>query len=183
MTAFDITIIVILAVSTLVSVYRGLIKEFLSLLVLVVALIVAIRLSKLPKVWLPDFDLWGFPVLGSDYQAVLMFILLFIAVSVVGGFISRAIFKLVHGGLMGSIDRLLGAVFGLVRGGIVVVALVLFSGLTPAPFTDGWRASTLIPTFERLTRHLMCYMPAGYQSFHYSCSSAGADGQIMDQGG
>ena len=177
MTVFDVVIIVILAASTMISVYRGLLREFLSLLVLVAALIVAIRFSRPSEVWLPNLDLWGYPLLGSDYQAVLLFVLLFVAVSLVGRVIVRAISKVVRGGLSGSFDRLLGAVFGLLRGGVMVVALVLLAGLTAVPLTDGWRSSLLLPSFERLTRYAVCYMPTDYQSAYYSCSRAGVQRQ------
>lgn len=172
MTAFDIAIIVILATSVLIGLYRGLVKEVLSLVVLVTALVVAVKFSELPKVWLPDLELGGYMLTGADLQIGLAFSLLFIVVLAVGRFIKNAVSGAVRRSFMGWFDRGLGAAFGFTRGGVIVLALVLLAGLTQMPFADRWRTSALIPPFEELARYVTCYVPPGYRSPHYVCATA-----------
>ena len=172
MAGLDIAVAVILAASTLIGVYRGFVRELLSLVVLAAALLVAVRFSELPGVWLPDTDLWDYKLSGADLQLGLTFAALFIAVLFVGHFVNNAISGAVRRSFMSLPDRLLGALFGLARGGLVVLALVLLAGLTRFPFHDSWRASLLIPPFEDSARYVMCRVPRGYQSPHYACAVA-----------
>ncbi len=171
MTVLDIAIAVILVVSVLIGVYRGFIRESLSLAILAAALIVAAKFSELPKTWLPDIELWGYALTGAGLQFGLVFALLFIAVLAVGHFVNNAVSAAVRRSFMSLFDRLLGAVFGCVRGGVIVLALVLLAGLTRLPFADGWRTSLLIPPFEWSARYVICHAPQAYQSTHYACVS------------
>jgi membrane protein required for colicin V production len=61
-------------------------------------------------------------------------------------------------GLSGT-DRLLGLVFGLLRGGVVACLLVLLLGFTPMPQDDWWRESRLMPGFERGALYLRGLLP------------------------
>jgi membrane protein required for colicin V production len=73
------------------------------------------------------------------------------------GFLMR---KLVEGsGLSGS-DRLLGMVFGLVRGFALVTLVVLLMGFTPFRRDPWWNQSRLLPDFEIGARWLADRMPA-----------------------
>ena len=171
MTAYDIAIIVVLAASVSIGVYRGLVREVLSLAILVTALVVAVKFSELPEVWLPDLELGNYLLTGSDLQIGLMFSLLLVAVLVVGGLLKKAVSGAVRRSFMNWFDRVLGAVFGFVRGGVIVLVLVLLAGLTQLPFAERWRTSALIPPFEQSARYVMCYVPQSYQSPHYVCAT------------
>ncbi len=179
MTAFDFTIAAVLGVSMLIGIYRGFVRESLSLVMLAVALVVAVKFSALPEVWLPNFEFLGYTLAGGDLQLALMFSLLFIAVLVAGRFINNTVSGAIRRSFMSLIDRLFGALFGLVRGGVLILALVLVSGLTSLPFAEWWRASVLIPPFEQLARYAMCYVPDTYQSPHYGCVSSVPGGQLQ----
>ena len=153
----------------LVGFYRGLVRELFSLLALILAVVVAIRFSRLPETFLPDTEIAGFVLLGSDLQLMAMFLLLFFSVIIVGHFVGRFISGAIRRSFVNVVDRFLGSVFGLLRGGVVVVVLVLLAGLTALPFDDQWDVSLLVPPFERSAQQVACYMPQGYQSPHYAC--------------
>jgi membrane protein required for colicin V production len=57
-------------------------------------------------------------------------------------------------------DRLLGGIFGLLRGVLVVGALVLFAGLTAAPAQTWWRESLLLPRLQAAVQWLQPWLPA-----------------------
>ncbi len=169
MTRFDVAIVAILLVSILVGFYRGLVRELFSLLTLVLAVFVAIRFYSLPQTLLPDVEMVGFLLPGRDLQSVAMFVLLFFSVAIAGHFIGKSISATVRRSFVSMVDRFLGSMFGLLRGGAVVIVLVLLAGLTALPSEDRWRVSLLIPLFERSAQQVACYVPEGYRSPHYAC--------------
>ena len=57
-------------------------------------------------------------------------------------------------------DRAIGAVFGLMRGIVIVCAVVFVMGLTSAVKTGYWRNSVLIVPAERVIDYSLPYLPA-----------------------
>jgi membrane protein required for colicin V production len=51
---------------------------------------------------------------------------------------------------LSATDRMLGVIFGLARGAVIVALLVLFAGFTAIPRDRWWRESILVPHFETL---------------------------------
>jgi membrane protein required for colicin V production len=49
---------------------------------------------------------------------------------------------------LGLLDRLLGGAFGVVRGALVVLFVVMLAGLTPLPAAEWWCAAVLAPPLE-----------------------------------
>ena len=142
MNGFDYAIIGVLALSILVGVWRGFIGEVFALAFWVVAFWVA----------------WTFgPTLAEQFSAsisvpsvrvVLAYALCFVAVLVAGAIIGFLLRKLISGSGLSGTDRLLGMVFGLVRGAALVVLMVLLMKFTPVVRDDWWQSSRLLPTFE-----------------------------------
>ncbi|HNR91219.1 MAG TPA: CvpA family protein [Dokdonella sp.] len=141
MTWFDYAIAGVLALSVLIGLWRGFIGEVLALACWVLAFWVA----------------WMFgPLLAERFSAIsvpsvrvmLAYGLCFVAVLMAGALVSFLLRKLVSGSGLSGTDRLLGMVFGLVRGAAVVVLVVMLMKFTPVVRDDWWQASQLRPTFE-----------------------------------
>jgi membrane protein required for colicin V production len=85
-----------------------------------------------------------------------------------GGIVNFLVHKAaVKVGLSGT-DRLLGVMFGVVRGGVIVVFLVMLAGLTLIPRENWWQESVLIEYFASVAVWLQSNMPdelARYLSF------------------
>lgn len=142
MTIADYVIVGSIALSMVFSLYRGFALEALSLSTWVAAFVVA-RLFSLPlAVILTD---WIDP---PSARQPLAFIALFILTMIVGALIKHLVKELVKvTGLTGT-DRLLGSVFGLARGCLlVVVSLSVLSRMTQMPQDPWWQNSLLIPHF------------------------------------
>lgn len=138
----DWVIIGIIAVSCLFGLTRGLIKEALSVANWVIALLVAVvfkdRLALLLGVWIETPSLRGLAA----------FSILFLFTLLVGGLVNYLISHLVKVTGLSSTDRTLGMVFGLLRGFVVVMAVLLL--LPPVISIDEdqwWTSSVLIPEF------------------------------------
>lgn len=148
----DWTIIAILAISSLISLKRGFIKEALSLVVWVAAVVLAVLFHESLAVLLVN------AIDTPSLRELTAFVILFVLSLIVGGLLNYLISELVKiTGLTGT-DRLLGVIFGFARGLIVVMAiLILVPQAIPINQDPWWRQSLLIPEFmamEALARQL-----------------------------
>ena len=140
----DWGIIAIIVLSGLISLKRGFIKEALSLLIWVLAFVIARMFSANMSTLLVDY----IDVATVRYAAA--FAILFAATLVAGALVNYLISTLVRiTGLSGT-DRALGIVFGLARGGLLVVVVVALIKNTPLTESLWWAQSSLIPEFLML---------------------------------
>lgn len=149
----DYFIIGIVGFSAVVSLARGFVREALSLAVWIVSIYVAMRyagqFSDLAKPYIHT------PSLQFIATAVVILILMLI----IGTLIVQVIVKLVEKTGLSGLDRVLGIVFGLARGILLVGVLLLALRLTPFPQDAWWKESMLIPQFEPLEVWLKSLVP------------------------
>ena len=154
MTIFDYTVLVILMVSIVISVLRGLVREILSLIGWIAAFVVAsMYADELAPVLtvLPDH-----PIL----RTIVAFLLLLVVVALLMGIVNWAIMRAVQAAGLGLADRGLGGLFGLARGAVIVLALVMVAGMTKLPQMDFWRDALLSPLAETSVRTVKPWLPA-----------------------
>ena len=153
MNALDYLILLVLAISTIAALMRGLISEVMSLVVWVMAL----WLSSVYSVQFSVLFLDGIEApalrLGSAYVAV------FLLVLIAGGIVTWMIRRLIAKTGLSSTDRLLGAIFGFLRGLAVLFFLVILAGFTPLTKQPLWRNSVLLPSVVPLTRLVAASLP------------------------
>jgi len=131
----DWTLLAVLAVSVLVGLMRGFVFEVLSLFGWIVAWFTAQWFAADLAPHLP----LGKP--GSALNHAAAFAVCFIAALVVWGLLARLIRMLVQATPLSLADRTLGAGFGLLRGGVLLLAVATVVALTPAAKSQGWRDS------------------------------------------
>lgn len=150
----DYFIVGLIGLSLLVSLWRGFVKEALSLVTWIAAFLVALNFSDLLAVRLtPWIEL-------PSMRAAAAIAGLFVIVLIVGGLVNFLIGELVKKTGLGGTDRVLGTVFGAARGVIIVGVLVMLAGLTALPQDPWWQGSALLPHFERLALWLADFLPA-----------------------
>jgi membrane protein required for colicin V production len=158
----DYCIIAVLALSVLMGLWRGVIGEVIALACWVVAFWVAFLFGDRLAAQFTAISL-------PSARLLLGYAICFIAVLIAGAIVSFLMRKLVAGsGLTGS-DRMLGMVFGLVRGLAIVTLTVLVLKFTPLPQDPWWRQSQLLPTFENGAQWLSVQLPPEvkqYLDFH-----------------
>jgi membrane protein required for colicin V production len=138
MTWIDAFIIVVFIVSGLLGVYRGVLREILSLAVWGLALYLASRFS----VTLTQLH----PILSSPYVAsAVMFVLIFIVVLLVGLLLVRLISGLISKTPLGPLNRLLGGVFGVLRACVITAVLIWIGEATPLATSLAWQHSWCVP--------------------------------------
>ena len=134
----DWTLLAVLALSVVVGLWRGLVFELMSLVGWVVAYVAAQLYSPLVAAQLPS-GLLGLP--GSALNLGAGFALTFFGVLIVWTLLAKLVCLLVHATPLTLIDRTLGAAFGLVRGGVLLLALATLVAFTPAARSQPWQDS------------------------------------------
>jgi membrane protein required for colicin V production len=137
----DISIIVLILLSVVFGIFRGFVKETLSLLSWFLAGWASITFS-------PEFS----PMLSRylttpSVRIVCAFIILFIVTLFAASLLSNIVVHMIHKIGLNSTDRTLGIVFGALRGVLIVATLILLLSFTPALDDPWWKQSTLIPYF------------------------------------
>lgn len=124
-----------LLLSALVGAWRGLVFEAISLVSWVLALLAARLFGEWVALQLPWPDLPPAVRLGLGFVIVLLVVRLVLKLLALG---LRA---LVQASVLSGADRLLGAVFGLLRGGLLLGLLAFGLMLTPLREQPAWQAS------------------------------------------
>ena len=153
MTWVDVAIVVIIAVSALISIARGFLREALSLTGWIVAVWVSVSFTNEVAALLADYV--EVPSLRQGIAFVALFVAVLLATAVVNHLVGLLVDKT---GLTGT-DRVLGVVFGIARGVLVVLILVVLAGLTDIPKDPWWRESLLLPRFEAIARDIKPALP------------------------
>ncbi|MCY7295245.1 CvpA family protein [Alteromonas sp. a30] len=138
----DFTILGIIVISTLISLARGFVKEAISLLVWTAAFFVS-------RHFYPYLAIYFTNIQDDIVRNGVAIAILFVVTLILGGLINYLVHQLVHiSGLSGT-DRALGAVFGLLRGALIVSAVLFFmDSFTPFSGSVSWQESMLIPEFS-----------------------------------
>lgn len=134
----DIIILAVIVLSCLFGLWRGLIREVFSLVTWVAALIIArMYSSTLAPLLNGVFD-------GETTRYVAAFTLIFVVTIIVGALVTHLVSKILTLAGLKFTDRLLGGVFGVARGGIIVMLFIfVLSGLFAN--SVAWQESQLIP--------------------------------------
>lgn len=140
----DYGILALVALSALIGLLRGLIREVFSLGLWGLAVWAGMQFSR-------DFSvaLNGL-IPAPSLRMATAFLLIFIGALLLGGMVSYLLGKLIDTTGLSGTDRLAGVVFGVARGLLIVAVLVFVGGMTPLPQDPWWQQSRLIPPMQSL---------------------------------
>ncbi len=154
MTGFDFALLGILGGSTLLGVIRGLIKELLSLVAFGLAFLAAIWWGpSLAGISLLNWASNEYLRLGISYAA--LFVLTLLAV----GLLNMALSAMIKSTGLSPADRGLGAMFGLIRGVLLVLVLVVIAGYTPLPEEVWWKQAMFSEQVVGVIQQLKARLP------------------------
>ncbi|AZS50584.1 CvpA family protein [Entomomonas moraniae] len=138
----DWCIIGLILISTVISLWRGFVKEILSLIIWIVAVVIA---------WLYGgaFSSYLSPNIEQAWLRIaISCAILFILTLIVGAIVNFVLTRLIKATGLSATDRFLGMFFGAARGAIAVVIVVGLLVNTPVSNeSETWKESSLIPSF------------------------------------
>lgn len=149
----DLALLGTLLLSVLAGLWRGLVFELLSLLGWVAAYIAAQAFAPAVADYLPI----GVP--GSALNLGAAFALVFLAALVVWSLAARLVRLMLHATPLSIVDRVLGAVFGALRGVVLLLALVTVVSMTPAHRAPAWQASQGVAWLRHLLQQIKPVLP------------------------
>jgi membrane protein required for colicin V production len=152
MTWFDYAVLAIVGLSVLFSVIHGFVRELLALASWVVAFLAAQFFVTDAAPFLPF-------VTSPSLRLLVAFCVVFVAVLVAMSLLAIVLSGLVKKAGLGAADRLLGAIFGFMRGAAIVMLVVLMAGLTSLPKQPAWQHAILSPPLETLANMIKVWLP------------------------
>ena len=143
---FDWAIIAVLAISTLMSLRRGFLKEALSLGTWIAAFVVARQFHG------PMDQLLETQIVDSLMRSIAAFAALFVGTLLVGAALGFLLGALINASGLSSTDRVLGMVFGFARGALIVTVVIGLLNLTPLVNDSWYTTASLVPHFETVAQ-------------------------------
>ncbi len=149
----DLVIVGIVLISTLISLFRGFVKESISLATWLLAGVIAVRYMDVMA------SLLETSIESVTIRMAVAFAVLFIVTLIIGAIVNFIVSQMVNKTGLGGTDKVLGMVFGLARGVLIIVMLVLLAGLTPMPEETWWKESLLIEQFSSISVWIREFLP------------------------
>lgn len=159
----DYLIVGIVLVSAVIGLFRGFFREVISLIAWILAFFVALYFTEPASHFLEN------SIATPSLRKAVTGAGLFVLVLLVGALVNFAVGRLVSVSGLAGTDRAVGGIFGLVRGGALVIILMLIAALTPMPKDPWWRESKLIPHIEPYAIMVKNLLPVEFsKNFEFS---------------
>lgn len=155
----DIAILLIILLSTVISIVRGFAKDAISLAAWILAFVIAISLADKFAIILPDS--MEDPRLRSGVSIAVLFLATLI-MGMVANFLLTGFINMVK---MQNIDRGLGALFGFIRGIVIICLLTVIGTYIGLNHADWWEDSTLIPVAGRVLKTMEPLLPDSFAQY------------------
>ena len=149
MTLFDYLAMLVIAAFTLISLFRGVVAELVGLVSWLGSLLAAKLLAPSVGDWLS----------GSLKPHALAVVAAFIGVFLLARLLQTLLTSSAGAAGLGGVNRLLGGVFGAVKGVLAVTLVVLVCAFTDLPKSEEWRHSQTAFVFEGLAQLAVPYLP------------------------
>lgn len=155
MTWLDYAVIAVLLLSIAWGAWRGLVHEVLSLAGWIMAFLAANLLAAPFSETFPQG-------MRQELRVVVAFVLIFVATLVAATLVSALVTGFVKVSVLHSLDRWLGALFGLMRGLLILIAFAMVAGLTSLPRKPVWTDSATGYSLAQTVIQLKPWLPPAF---------------------
>lgn len=153
MTWVDYTALALFAASTAWGIWRGLVREAISVAAWVLAFVAANFFAGPLGEQLPQ----ALPT--PEVRVLIAFIAVFVVTLAACTLAGLLLSKLARVAGLGALDRALGGVFGMARALLILLAFALVAGLTALPRQPAWRDSVIGEPLAQAALALRPWLP------------------------
>lgn len=153
----DIIILVIVGINIGVSAWRGLVREIFGLLAIILGIVIASHTYLGVGIQLNKF------LSNSNLANIIGFIVVFLLAAVLLSLVGQILSKVIKILLLGWINSLGGAIFGFIKGGLIVgIILIILSRYPVGPFREWINSSSLAGFFFNFIRIIIGLLPKDF---------------------
>ncbi|HWW19981.1 MAG TPA: CvpA family protein [Steroidobacteraceae bacterium] len=163
---FDYLLIVVMVLSLIAGLMRGLLREAIGLITWVVAIWIAFHYAAQLEPYL------GGLLANDSLRPWIARSLIFLVVLLIGTTLAAVISHFIRVSMFAGMDRLWGALFGIVRGMVVIGAILILCHGTRLQTETWYRASVLAPYGEHVANILRALVGERKITVEPSVSSA-----------
>ncbi len=153
MAVADLFFLAIVAISAIIGLFRGLMREGLSLAAWILAFVLALRFGPLAAEHLTAYVSVPSVRLATAYSVI------FLATLIVGAIINYFLGKMVRATGFSGTDRTLGLLFGVARGVAIIVIAIMLARLTVVSEDGWWKESQFVSYLEPWAEQLQDWLP------------------------
>ncbi len=153
MAVADLFFLALVVVSAIISLFRGLMREALSLTAWVLAFVVALRFGQPVSEYLTPY------VSVPSVRLATAYAVLFLGTLIIGAVVNFFIGKMVRATGFSGTDRLLGMIFGVARGLAIIIIAIMLARLTVVREDPWWKESFFIEYLEPWAIELQAMLP------------------------
>ena len=139
MIAIDYIILVIIVISAVMGLVRGLLRESIAVITWVLAIVLAWNFASSLE------PLLGGVLVGSPLRIWAARLIIFVGVLLLGGAVAVILGHYVRVSMFAGMDKFLGAVFGIIRGVVIVGAFTICVQALRLDEDPSWKRSRLLP--------------------------------------
>lgn len=151
MNELDVGIVAVVLVSLLIGLWRGFLYEALSLLGWPIAFLLSRFLSGSIAPLLP--------IAQEVIRITVAYALVFVVAMIAWVILTKLVSGMTKSKAVVWTDRVMGGLFGTLRGGLVVLVLVWLAGMTKAPEQSFWRDALTSKTLEDIALLTKAWLP------------------------
>jgi membrane protein required for colicin V production len=153
MSPLDIAIVAVLVLSVAWGIWRGFVRETLSLAGWVLAFLAANAVAA------PLGDALPGSLASAEVRVLIAFAVVFFFTLSATALVALLISRLLKSAGLGGVDRTLGGLFGLARGALIMIAITVAAGLTSWPRDHRWKESVGAGMLARSVLQLKHWLP------------------------
>jgi membrane protein required for colicin V production len=155
----DFLFVGIVLLSMLWGAIRGFIREAFSLVTWIAAFVLALGYG-------PQFtEAFRSDIASPTLRVMAGYAAPFFGVLLVGGLVTWVVSMAVRSAGLAPVDRMLGSGFGLVRGALIVLILVMVAGFSTLGRESFWMDSKIVPQIQPFAKEVETLIPARWLAY------------------
>ncbi|MDR3503621.1 MAG: CvpA family protein [Legionella sp.] len=170
----DLILIVMIGLSTITGLFRGVIKEVIALGIWIVAIWVGYNYSQSLTPWLSQF------IANQTARTAAAFMIIVIGVMFAGAVINFILGLILRRSGLSSIDKILGGCFGFGRGVLMVSLVLAVLKMTSLPYQPYTQSSVICNQLQPVVNWISGYIPIVLNQMKSMDSVSGNIGNIID---